>query len=746
MMNLKLGAKNKKIPFIIVCWLLFGISADAGNTADVSGRWRFALDRADVGATENWFNRQLKNLIKLPGILQSQNYGDDISTETARLYTNGTGHTEREVPNLAEGADYLVMQRIGAKPLRGNSAWFGKDYSASLSDINIPVLSHETGQWVSYPDFDIIKKFTGYLRPGNYEIFRDSLASKGMAAKNKDFAVASGRYQLECYEEEIEANLRTPGMYGFQMLDLHDYLGQGTAPVGLLDAFWEEKNYVTAKEFKRFNGETVPLARMTKQVYTSDDKFSVAVEIAHFGEQPIENAVAYWEILDEKSEVVIFGEFESQTINIGKNIPLDTIKFDFNLIRLGNTKAVKVSGSTKLDFQSEKANQYKLVVGIKNTKFENDWNFWVYPSKIESKRSKEIIITHSWDEAEARLKSGGRVLYMPRKADLDWASPPLDTNPTFWNRLMNPAWGRILGFLIDKKHPLLANFPTDSFFDWQWTEIAENARAINLDRLPKNLQPIIQPIDDWNRNYKLGMIFEARVGPGKLIVSSADLENNLDERIVARQLRQSILNYMASEKFNPPTAFAAENFREILFDTRVMKKLGAKVSAAGIDAANAIDGDPNTFWIAGAPKDVSRPNQELTVAFPNRVSFSGLVFMPRQNQRDHEGDVREYQIQTSVDGTHWTDLKRGALVSTFEPQKILFARNHSAQFIKFIALSGFGADKTTAIADLAVIYTGAKLPDDLEDLEYKRVKSASTDIDESINADDKKQKSTTKKP
>lgn len=135
--------------------------------------------------------------------------------DARRLYTNGTGHTEREVPNLAEGADYLVMQRIGQKMLRGNSAWFGRDYGKSLEGINIPVLSHETGQWVSYPDYDVIKKFTGYLRPGNYEIFRDSLAKHGLAAKNKDFAYASGKYQLECYKEEIEANLRTPKMYGF---------------------------------------------------------------------------------------------------------------------------------------------------------------------------------------------------------------------------------------------------------------------------------------------------------------------------------------------------------------------------------------------------------------------------------------------------------------------------------------------------------------------------------------------------
>src|SRR6476646_2280349 len=172
--------------------------------------------------------------------------------DPGRLYTSGTGHTEREVPDITEGTDYLAIQRIGPKMLRRESGWFGGDFRESLTDINIPVISHEVGQWVAYPDFDVIKKFTGYLKPGNFEIFRDSLKEHNLLEKNKTFAELSSHFQFECYKEEIEANLRTPGLSGFQLLDLHDYLGQGTALVGLLDAFWESKGYVKAEEFRRF--------------------------------------------------------------------------------------------------------------------------------------------------------------------------------------------------------------------------------------------------------------------------------------------------------------------------------------------------------------------------------------------------------------------------------------------------------------------------------------------------------------
>src|SRR5438552_2892677 len=210
-----------------------------------------------------------------------------------RLYASGTGHTEKEIPNITEGTEYLAIQRIGQMMLRREAGWFGGDFRESLSDINVPVISHEVGQWVAYPDYDIIKKFKGYLRPGNYEIFRDSMEAHGLLEKDRKFAEASGRFQFECYKEEIEANLRTPGLGGFQLLDLHDYLGQGTALIGLLDAFWQEKGYANSSEFKAFCNATVPLARMPKRVYTTADSFNVDVELAHFGAEPMKDGKAF---------------------------------------------------------------------------------------------------------------------------------------------------------------------------------------------------------------------------------------------------------------------------------------------------------------------------------------------------------------------------------------------------------------------------------------------------------------------
>jgi hypothetical protein len=639
------------------------------------------------------------------------------AADPRRLYSNGTGHTEKEVPGLGEGTDFLAMQRIGPKPLRGNKAWFGKDYGESLADIHVPVLSHETGQWVAYPDFSVIDKFKGYLQPGNYEIFRDSLAKHGMAHRNKDFAYASGKFQLNSYKEDIEANLRTPGMMGYQLLDLHDYLGQGTALVGLLDTFWEPKGYVTAKDFRRFNGQTVPLARVPKRVYTSGETLTADVEIAHFGERPLANARPYWKLVDASGKVAAGGDFPQQAITIGKNIKLGTMQAALSALPAPQA--------------------YKLVVGLRGMDVENDWNIWLYPQQQATAAPDGVLVTHSWPAAEASLNAGGKVLYLPLAADLDWNSPPLDTVPVFWNRLMSPAWGRMLGVWVDQRHAALSQFPTGAFNDWQWNELVANTRAVNLDRLPQALQPIVQPVDDWNRNFKLGLLFEARVGAGKLMVASMDLERDLDRRVVARQLRKSVLDYMAGGSFNPQTELAAAQLRTVLFDTQVMKKLGATAATAagGRDAASAIDGDPNTFWSADGKNGAAR---ELALAFPQPVSFSGLVLMPRQNHRDHEGDVRDYVIHVSDDGANWRELKRGALVSTFDEQAIDFGQAVTARHLRFTALSGFGSDTSSALAELALRYTGPALPENAGPLTYKRVKSASSDIDENLPEEKKK--------
>ncbi len=672
-----------------------------------------------------------------------------------RLYTTGTGHTEREVDKLTEGTDYLAIQRIGPKMLRREPGWFGADYAPSLEDINLPVIAHEVGQWAAYPDYDVINKFAkGYLQPFNFEIFRQSMKDHGLLEKNKEFAYNSGRFQLAAYKEDIEANLRTPGLSGYQLLDLHDYLGQGTALVGLLDPFWETKSYVTADDFNKFSNVTVPLARLRQRVFTIADPFDVDVEVAHFGPEPIERCMGVWKI-----GTSFKGEWQPRTIPIGKNIPLGKITVDLAKLLPPAELKLEVTIGPESSFNPVTKNiREGKVRGVDY--FENEWNFWIYPASdpeesarrdatpgVEAdlcppSRDPTVLVTTSWDEAEKKLAAGGRVLFVPRNADLDWTSPPLDATPIFWNRLMSPAWGRMLGLWIDRKPGeskanMLNGFPTNSYFDWQWSSIIQNVRAVNLDRLPAELEPVVWAIDDWNRNYKLGVIFEAAVGNGRLLVSAIDVTSPTSGNAVLRQLRYALLKYARSDCFQPNISVTPEQMRSLFFDTRIMQKLGASAEVNGGPAGSAIDGDPNTYILVGSQRDPIREQMDLKISFREPVAMAGIVIMSRQNHREHEGDIRTYVLQASDDGNDWREVARGELLSTFAPQQIGFTSTVTARYLKLISLTGFGEDKTMSLAELAVITAGSKRTTSGAAMQYQRNRSATPDIDDVPEADKK---------
>ena len=669
-----------------------------------------------------------------------------------RLYTRGTGHTEREIDNLADGVDYLAVQRIGPRMLRRETGWFSSDYGSSLEDINVPVIAHEVGQWAAYPDFDIIKKFSGYLRPGNFEIFRDSAKEHGVLERNKEFARASGKFQLAMYKEEIEANLRTPGLGGFQLLDLHDYLGQGTALVGLLDAFWETKSYVSAEEFKSFCNFTVPLVRFPRRVFTNHEVLELPLEVSHFGPEPLEAWRAVWRIVPKGGDVA--GDFELKAVPIGKNYQVGVIRVPLSQFDPGEY-TLKVTMAPAADISAisrQIIERPGLVRG--STYFENSWNFWVYSADRPTAQSKkdsldsrahhaslceprptEVLVTSSWPEAEAKLARGGKVLFSPRSIDLDWSSPPLASVPVVWNRFLGPGWGRMLGLWIDQEVPpaknaMLARFSTNSYFDWQWTEIVQGQRAINLDHLPKELEPVVYAIDDWNRNYKLGVLFESVTGGGQLLVSSINVTRENSPNPVLHQFRDSLIYYMKSTCFQPTIGISTDEIRSLLFDNRIMAKLGAKAEINGGSAYAAIDGNPNTYVIVGDQKAPARDQIEMVVSLRAPTKISGFVMMARQNHREHEGEIRSYIIQASDDGLVWGDIARGELVSTFAPQRIELPNPITTQYLKLISLAGFGLDKTTSLAEFAIIYAGPKLDDNGQVIQDQGDQSVTPEIKE----------------
>ena len=398
---------------------------------------------------------------------------------------------------------------------------------------NMPTVSHEIGQWCVYPDFKEIEKYTGVLKAKNLEIFRETLAEKGMADMGERFLYASGRLQTLCYKADIEAALRTPGFAGFQLLDLHDFPGQGTALVGVLNPFWEDKGYVTGTEYSTFCNSTVPLVRFPKMVWLNNETLDVPIEVAHFGEKELAGARVHWAVSTMEGQLLSEG---AQTFDL----PFGNCLF---------------AGKIHCDFSNiEEPSQLRVSVRIVDTDKQNHWNIWVYPATKKTVDNLPYITTRLDKAAQNKLDAGGSVLLLtygtvPPERGGDIA---VGFSSIFWNT----AWTRgqaphTLGICCDAKHPALAAFPNEGVSDYQWWDLMSRCDAMNLDEYPKDFRPIVYIVDDWFTNRKLGLLYEARVGNGKLLVCGADLQNDLEERPAAAQFRQSLLEYMASKEFNP---------------------------------------------------------------------------------------------------------------------------------------------------------------------------------------------------
>ena len=258
----------------------------------------------------------------------------------------------------------------------------------------------------------------------------------------------------------------------------------------------------------------VALAKFPKYVYANTDSLVVPVEIynAMYGE--VQNARNVFYISNDSMKVITGGVLSVGNIPVAKNIVGGTVRFPLDSIK--------------------KPERLSLVVSVAGMK--NKWDFWVYPTdSVEAEDvPQDICVTDTLDaNAQDVLKKGGKVLLTARGTVL------------YDGR-------KALGTYIEKSHPLFGyDFPTDTWANRNWQELLDGAQAMDLTALPKDYLSPIQPIDQPETCRKLGMLVEANVLKGKLLVTTMDITNSLDHRLVARQMRKAILAYMHGDDFKP---------------------------------------------------------------------------------------------------------------------------------------------------------------------------------------------------
>jgi hypothetical protein len=473
--------------------------------------------------------------------------------DSRRLWTSGSGWPEisendfhvTPEPRIQHWGDGLES-RINARTPETVT-----DYRDFIGQRQVPVISHEVGQWCVYPNFAEIPKYKGYLKARNFEIFRDRLTANGLGHLAVEFLLASGKLQTLCYKEDIESALRTPGMGGFELLGIHDFPGQGTALVGVLDPFWADKGYVTGNEYSRFCNILVPLARMRQRVFHNDQPFDAILDVANFGPADIENASFSYFIQGKDGAVLAAGRSPALAMPIG-NEPI-SVPVSLDLAHIANAQACK------------------FVVRINSAAgkmlAENDWDIWIYPIPSRSDSNSGLRVSSSLDDGVLDyVNSGGKLLLTVPGANVrnfDDRPVKLGFSSIFWNTAWtNRQAPTTLGLLCDPKHPALADFPTDFHSNWQWWYLVHRAGALRLDLLTKPLEPIVRVIDDWTTARPLALILEAKLGAGALIICGFDLTDAVDP--VSRQMHASLTRYMNGPHFVPKLEVTGDQVRALV--------------------------------------------------------------------------------------------------------------------------------------------------------------------------------------
>ncbi len=650
-------------------------------------------------------------------------YDRQLGYEGRRLYTAQSGWHYPMPPSQIEGTDFIYFHRSGYGPYRGGTirnplGWKGKTYSPSLEGVQKPVICHELGQWCAYPDFAVIDKFKGYLHPGNYLVFRENARAKGLLGYNREFVTCTGENQLRLYKEELEANFRTRELQGFELLDLHDYLGQGTAVVGFLDAFWENKGYARPEQFRCFCQDTVILAVCRSYVWKNTEQAVIPLWVCHYGREDLKEGVLCWKVVQEsgnsysagldgpdgngsrsgnpgKPQVLYQGELSCEEIARGGNTLAGEIILSFNDIQENVWLRLEVWLEVSKQENQELGSWERISVIS-----QNSWPLHVFAASgagadtgSDHPNADTIFCyTKSWQEAKAALAQGGAVVYTPYLGDLDYDCPPLSMKNVFWNGQMGPSWGRSLGLVVQDAHPIFSHFPTGHSGGWQWEDILEHARGICMEGM-EGIEPVVRPVDDWNRNLSLGLIFEARVLSGKLLVVSADLEGTFEDRPAAYSLKQAILQYTASAAFSPGVVLEPASLEERLFPVHRMEMLtetvyyGEDATVQGGEALVTPDpGTSVTICQQAFPIHV-------TVRLKSPAEVAGVLYVPGQRDRMTEGMAREYGIfYRDVQSGQMRPGAAGCFPNTRRQQKVMFEETVLTDVIECRIYSAYGCE------------------------------------------------------
>lgn len=370
-----------------------------------------------------------------------------------------------------------------------------KEVDAQSADAlipDVPIISHEVGQYVFYPDFSEISHYTGPLKPRNIEAMREKLERAGLYGEHEAFFRQTGHLAVDCYKREIETLLRSREVSGFQLLDLQDYTGQGTALVGVLNAMMENKGLISAEEWREFCAGTVVLGEFTSFTGVMGEDIRFDVQISECDPEKQHTCIRC---------TLMDGERELYACDVTPGARQG---------RLTDAVSVTFPAECYRDAMQERITGLTVVLTLEDGT-RNHYPIWLIPPV-------DIRITREGIEKDGRMvafvsaeeKADGAAIVVPSAE----GQLPAEYCTDFWCypmfRSISESMGKpvpvgTMGLSIDTASPLLKRFAQEDYTTPVWYAILQTA---HVQRLPADIRPAVQMIDNTERCARLGILYQ----------------------------------------------------------------------------------------------------------------------------------------------------------------------------------------------------------------------------------------------
>lgn len=530
----------KKYLSVLFIFLSLMACRQVDDKQSLQGKWLFALDPNDIGLTEQWYNKSLNDTIHLPGSLQEQGYGDNVGIETpwTGQIVDRSWYDAPQYEKFRQPGNIKVPFWLNPDKHYVGVAWYQKEVEIPASWNGRPIeLELERTHWET-------TLFLDGMEMGKHE----SLSTPYRHTFNE---LSPGKHTLT-----LRVDNRVNIEVGTNAHSVSDHTQSNwNGVIGTISLTAKPSLYIDDIQiYPNITNKTIKaIVSLDGTIGTNGSSLLLQIEKKNGS------------IVGKPYKIEITsgsGMIQEATLAMGDDAQL----WSEHTPNLYTLHAVIKNGENKEEqcrtfgLREFKANGTRFEINGQPVFLRGTLECCIfpltgYPAKQETVDKQPYITSALDNQAMAQLEKGENVLLLLSPGSIlpeKGGNISAGFSSIFWNTAWtNKQPPHTLGILCDPKHPALAAFPTEKYSDYQWWDLVSHCNAMVLDDFPADYRPVVHLIDDWFTNRKLGILLEGKVGNGKLMVCSADLQTELDKRPAARQFRQSILQYMASDRFNP---------------------------------------------------------------------------------------------------------------------------------------------------------------------------------------------------